>query len=247
MQEIIIEKKLGIKPDYQHKAIRSKNFLQANWHKNKLHAIKILCNLNKKSRVLDLGTGSGNFELEFADKVLEIHGVDYNDEAISFLDSKLKEYNIKNVKLTVKDLKKINELNDLGKFDLIIMIDVIEHLPINESEKLIKSFSKFLKPQGQVFIVTPNYHSLWIIIEKILDHISILPKFDGEQHLSKFYKENLNNYFEENGYTTECFTTINTFSYFSPTSWLRGKLLQLEINLESTYGNLACGLYKLKR
>lgn len=62
----IIEKQLGITGDYQYKAIRSKNYLQANWHNNKMLAMKQQLDIHKPETGLDLGTGSGNFELLFA-------------------------------------------------------------------------------------------------------------------------------------------------------------------------------------
>jgi len=41
--------------------------------------------------VLDLGTGSGNFELAYAKKLKKIVGVDYNDKLLAFLKNKLRQ------------------------------------------------------------------------------------------------------------------------------------------------------------
>ncbi|KKQ53087.1 MAG: hypothetical protein UT19_C0017G0003 [Candidatus Woesebacteria bacterium GW2011_GWB1_39_10b] len=82
--KIIIEKQLGIPGDYQYKALRSKNYLQSNWHRNKWLVIGNLLNQYKPEKVLDLGTGSGNFELIFSGMVKKIVGIDYNDEALNF-------------------------------------------------------------------------------------------------------------------------------------------------------------------
>src|SRR5258706_1139906 len=93
----IIEKQLGITGDYQFKAIRSRNYFQSNWHNNKLAVLQNLITKYQPQTVLDLGTGSGNFELTFANQLQKIVGVDYNDEALKFLEQELKKREIKNV------------------------------------------------------------------------------------------------------------------------------------------------------
>ena len=60
-------------------------------------------------KILNLGTGFGNFELLFHDKFKKIVGTDYNDEALDFLISKLKEREIKNVELKIADFTKLEE------------------------------------------------------------------------------------------------------------------------------------------
>jgi 2-polyprenyl-3-methyl-5-hydroxy-6-metoxy-1,4-benzoquinol methylase len=245
MEKIIVEKRLGIKPDYQYKAIRSKFFPQANWHKNKITAIKNLLNISKDKRILDIGTGSGNLEFEIANDVHEIIGIDYNDEAIAFLDQKLNELAIKNVKLFIKDLKEIENLN-IPKADHIIMIDVIEHIAIDDAAILVSKFKNLLNPNGEVLIITPNYKSLWIYLEKILDKVSVLPKFDGEQHLSKFHKDNLPQMFDEAGFDTLNLTSFNTFSYLFPSRRLSKYLCIAELKSKFPYGNLIVGHFKLR-
>ena len=81
----IVEKRLGISPDYQYKAMRKSFWLKRNWHKNKFDVIKEVCGFKRKMDVLDLGTGSGNFELLYSRSVKHIYGIDYNDEALLFL------------------------------------------------------------------------------------------------------------------------------------------------------------------
>ena len=149
---LVVEKKLNISPDYQYKAIRSKNFLQANWHQNKFYVLEKLLKLNKKSTVLDLGTGSGNFELMFYKKCKKIVGIDYNDGAIKFLKNKIKERRIKNVSLHISDIRKINKIKNLGKFNTVIMIDIIEHIGINSAKDLIRNLKPHLEEKAKILI-----------------------------------------------------------------------------------------------
>jgi len=240
---MIVEKKLGITPDYQFKAINSKNFLQANWHRNKLVAIEELIDISKQTKILDLGPGSGNLEIYMAKKCGHITAVDYNDEAIKFLDIKLSEMNISNVTTHVKNINKISELKLGEKYDLITMIDVIEHLNMQDAQKLVKYLPSLLNDSGQILIITPNYKSAWVIIEKILDKISIVPKFENEQHLAKFHHQNLSEIFKAAGLKMEQFKTFNYISYISPISILSKEICKIELSIPFKEGNLIAAVF----
>lgn len=241
---VIIEKKLGIPPDYQYKALKNHNFLKANWHRNKLTALDYILKIVRPQRVLDLGTGSGNFELNFHKRVRKITGIDYNDEAINFLKDKLKKEKINNVKLKVCDIRNISKIKNLGKFDLIILTDVIEHLRIKEVVELTGDLKKLLIPGGKVCVITPNYKSLWSILEKTLDKLAIVPHFESQQHLSKFYKDNLEKIFVKGNFKPIFYRTFNLFSWLFIPSKLSSFLVKIEMTLAFSFGNLILYLFE---
>ena len=39
---------------------------------------------------------------------------------------------------------------------------------------------------GRLLVTTPNYHSLWPVMEWIVDRSNKAPQMAGEQHISKF-------------------------------------------------------------
>lgn len=240
---IIPEKKLGIPPDYQYKAIKSKNFVQANWHKNKLFTIEKLLELSKKMVVLDLGTGSGNFEIKFSNRVKKTVGVDYNGEALSFLDKYLQNHNIINVELIQSDIRRLPKIKNLPKFDLIIMSDVIEHLRIGEVKNLIMTLKNLLKEKGEVFVITPNYKSLWILIEHILDKSGFTPAINEVQHFTSFDRKKLEGVFTKNGFVTEKITTFNFISYLIPLRKISEIVCRLELQIPFPIGNLIAALF----
>lgn len=232
----IVEIELGIPPDYQYKAIRSRNFVQSNWHHNKMFVINKLANFNKHMDVLDLGTGSGNFELNFASKVRSLVGVDYNDEAINFLRKKVAVKKIKNVETIVSDIR--NLTLSKRKFDLVVLIDVIEHFNFNDVENIFRHFNNYLKPHGRVIIITPNYKSLWPIIEYLFDLLELAPKFREHQHLSKLYSSNLQKLIEENGFEVRKLCTFNFFSFLIPSRKISRAICLLETKIPFLIGNL---------
>ena len=136
--EEIVEKRLGIPPDYQHKALFESNFLQSNWHANKFTALSYCLDLSKNVCVLDLGAGSGNFEIIFAKRVKYITALDYHKEALDFVKSILKKNKINNVKSVYGDIRNLKKIKLMGIYDVILLVDVIEHIELDEADKMIK-------------------------------------------------------------------------------------------------------------
>jgi 2-polyprenyl-3-methyl-5-hydroxy-6-metoxy-1,4-benzoquinol methylase len=240
---MIIEKKLGISPDYQYRALRRGWWPKANWHRNKLVALGWTGLFKKASRILDLGTGSGNLELEFATLVKEIVGVDYNDEALVFLKARLSEEKIANVKLRQADIRKIDRQKLLGKFDVVVMVDVIEHISKRDGEKLVRQLYRLIKPGGSACIITPNYKPTWIALETLLDKVSAVPKLTGEQHLAKYDPASLRAMFEVTGFKTDRLTTFNTVSWLVPGQSLSTAVCKAELAAAFGWGNLVLGVF----
>lgn len=90
-------------------------------------------------RVLDVGTNEGNFR-RILSKNVEYTGIDIRaSSAVDFpffLRSGLED------------------LSDLGLFDSVFLLAVIEHVP--EYERLIENLSKSVRPQGRLIITTPT-------------------------------------------------------------------------------------------
>ena len=243
----IVEKKLGIPPDYQHKALFESNFLQSNWHANKFTALNYCLDLNKNICVLDLGAGSGNFELIFGKKVKKITAVDYHKEALQFLRSTINKKNIKNVKLVHADIRNLNKVKNIGRYDLIILVDVIEHIQKKEAIEMIKYFKKIITPGGKICVITPNYHSLWIYIENLLDKFTIVPHFGGHQHLAQYFPVNLKKVFKQNGFTPIAIKSFNLLSFVFPSRFLSTLLCKIELDSNIKFGNLLLGIFTYEK
>lgn len=108
----------------------------------------------RRLRMLDAGTGFGQFAYFVARRFedIEIDAVDikqeYLDRAeIMFLRSGLAD----RVHFSVEDL---TELSREGPYDLILSVDVMEH--IVEDEAVFRNFHRVLRPGGIVIINTPS-------------------------------------------------------------------------------------------
>ena len=50
-------------------------------------------------------------------------------------------------------------------FDSISLIEIIEHLTNNEIKLILLEAHRTLKKNGELFITTPNYFSIWPFLE----------------------------------------------------------------------------------
>jgi ubiquinone/menaquinone biosynthesis C-methylase UbiE len=229
-KEEIIEKKIGISPDYQYRAMRESFWAKKNWHKNKFEIIDAIYKFSKKDTVLDLGTGSGNFELLFARSAKQIFGVDYNDDAISFLKNVLKKRKIRNVKLYCADMRELPVELDKQKYDLILSIDTIEHVTQNDGEKIIAWSYKRLNKGGRLIIITPNYGGMWTLLEPLLDILSFTPNMGLHQHKSKYSVGSMSDVLSKKGFNLKKVFTFNLFSFLFPKN-INKYLLRFETKL----------------
>lgn len=117
-----------------------------------------------KINVLEIGPGLGEF-VSFlnSQKIANIDVID-NDKSIA--DSIKKKYKLLNFFITNKIVSLDKKLN---QYDLIVMIQVLEHLPVNQYEPVLKILYKHLKKNGFIVIVVPNGNNPLGLIERYAD------------------------------------------------------------------------------
>lgn len=98
-------------------------------------------------KVLDVGCSSGNFGAELIDKKkCTVVGIDIDKDDVELAKKRLTEVHLLNIEN--------DDLPGIGKFDVIVMADVIEHL-INPARALNK-LGKHLSPGGKLIFSVPN-------------------------------------------------------------------------------------------
>ena len=115
-----------------------------------LHFKKEIRNINF-THVMDAGCGGGQYSFYLAklNSTADITAYDISKHQIE--QNKIKGKGVKNIEFIQKDL---TEVEDIEKFDLILCIDVLEH--IQEDKKVIESFYTALKNKGYVYIRVPG-------------------------------------------------------------------------------------------
>src|SRR5690606_14218866 len=75
-------------------------------------------------------------------------------------------------------------------FDVVVMLEVIEHIPENMEESVIKESFRVLKKNGSLIITTPYHHPISILFDPAYFLI-------GHRHYSEKYLSDL---LERNGF-----------------------------------------------
>jgi len=98
--------------------------------------------------VLDLGCGDGYGSYLLSGKAKKVIGIDSDKKTIKLANQR---YKSKNLGFIVGDVLKIPKLT---KFDIIIALQLIEH--IADTESFLKQIKDILIKDGKVIISTPN-------------------------------------------------------------------------------------------
>lgn len=144
--------------------------------------LKLIQKYKISGKLLDIGCSIGTFMDVARKKSWEVFGIDLSKASIDYCKKELK-LNAKQGKL--EDMKFPS-----GSFDVIIMSDLLEHVPSPVST--LEEASRILKKNGLLFITTPNIGSItaklmgtrWIHL-KPREHIYYFTPKTIEKALSK--------------------------------------------------------------
>jgi 2-polyprenyl-3-methyl-5-hydroxy-6-metoxy-1,4-benzoquinol methylase len=199
---------IEIAGDYQARALKSDRPAQRFWHEAKFRLIKRVAMPGPADRVLDAGCGSGTISDFLAHHAAHVVGADSNPEAIAFARTSFARSNLEFV------LGQFEELVRLEPCDWIYSIEVIEHLYHEQVIDVLSLFKKLAKPGAHLFLTTPNYHSLWPMVEWSLDRHKLIPNLSEDQHVSHFSKALLKKSCERAGWKVEQLGTFNGVAPF---------------------------------
>lgn len=94
---------------------------------------------DRDAKIVDLGCGEGILVEEYRNKGFDIVGVDYNYESDCVLRG---------------DITKLDF--DDASTDLVMALDVIEHLDFEQQEQAIREIRRVLRPDGRALLTIPN-------------------------------------------------------------------------------------------
>lgn len=114
--------------------------------------------INKGMQILDIGCGEGGVLIPFLERGCDCVGIEL-DEAKSGYARELLAGFITEGRCDIVNQNIYEEAaltRYQGRFDLILLKDVIEHIP--DQERFIPYLKKFLRPGGQVFFGFPPWY-----------------------------------------------------------------------------------------
>jgi 2-polyprenyl-3-methyl-5-hydroxy-6-metoxy-1,4-benzoquinol methylase len=226
---------IQIAGDYQYAALTRGFSVQRHWHEIKLRLLEAVVPLGPDKVVLDCGCGSGVVASFVAERCARVYGADANAQAIAFASSQFRRPNLEFHCALVEEM-------DLppDHFDLIICMEVIEHLYEPQVSSLLGTFHLLMKPGAHLFLTTPNYRGLWPLVERVADRSGKVAPMDSTQHVSKYHRAKLRREVQAAGFSI---VQMGTFSTFAPfLAPIHPKLVDLMYRFERTvdlpFGNL---------
>lgn len=98
--------------------------------------------------VIDVGCGTGYGCKTLAEKAKLVCGIDYDEEAVSYCNKNYAAPNIQYIEMDANSLKLDTQ------FDIAVTFQVIEHM--QNLDKFVEQLKQVVKPDGLIFISTPN-------------------------------------------------------------------------------------------
>jgi len=110
---------------------------------------------DKKISIYDAGSGYGQYSFFMSTNLqpCEVYSIDVKEEWIKDCEEFFASRKINNVSFGVEDLTQIDHKE---KFDLIVTIDVMEH--IEDDVRVFDNFYRSMKPGGYLLINTPSIY-----------------------------------------------------------------------------------------
>lgn len=143
-------------------------------------------------RILDLGCGPGTFLGNLRTPFEYALGIDLAAPQIAYAQSR---YRRLGVEFRVGD---VTVLDRAERFDAVVSIEVVEHLRPEDTKRFLSAIYDLLEPGGTVVLTTPNYRSLWPVLEWMVSKIG--PVDYREQHINPFDRERLRREAEQAGF-----------------------------------------------
>lgn len=234
---------IDISGDYQYKALTEGNTVQRFWHYSKMLAIRELLPPSQNDAVVDVGCGSGVISAFLGTLAGSVVGIDSNLDAIEFATRAYSDERI-SFRVGLAD----EPLGSASSADKIYCLELIEHIYSDQCRVMLDNFHRLLRPGGRVMLTTPNYHSMWPIIEWLMDRFRLAPPMADHQHVEPYHRKKLRNACVTDNFHVECLRSICLFGpWVAPFSWrLAEALTRLELRLSYTPGSvLVCILSKV--
>lgn len=149
---------------------------------------KFLNKLKPRSKILDVGSGPGQFTKYMTERGFDVVGIDYSREMLTTAKKMVPNGDFK-----FMDMRSL-DFADQG-FDGLLVAYSLIHIPSEDIPKTLKGFNRVLKPKSYIEIIAQKGEADKIINEPFMPSEKMFFNF--------FTKDRLKNFLENAGFTAE--------------------------------------------
>jgi len=224
----------NIAPGHYDRIFKESNGPRGKWHQYKFDTLRR--EMPVYTHHLDIGCAAGTFIGSLPKEKSSI-GIDIAQDQIAYATETYGSDNHQFLHLAHTTSLPFDD----NTFDCITAIELIEHLAPAENRYLTKEIHRVLQPGGCFLVTTPNYKSLWPLLELGLVHAA--NETYDEQHISRFSQEQLFSLLSAEGFINV--HTVQTQGFACFLAWIHHRLADhahtYEHILEKRYGLLLMG------
>lgn len=226
---------------YQHRAMDSGNAVQRFWHHTKKLLIAELLPPDPDDFVIDVGCGSGVITSHLGGLAGKAAGIDGNPLAHEYAVEHFQKGNVSFIKALVDE-----NLALPAPPDKIYCLELIEHIHPEQGLALLRNLRAMSAPGARMLLTTPNYRSLWPVIEWALDRLTSAPQLDGHQHVAHYHPGRLSALAAAGGWEVEDMRTVSFLApWLAPASWrLATRAHELESKAGWIPGAIVAGVFR---
>jgi 2-polyprenyl-3-methyl-5-hydroxy-6-metoxy-1,4-benzoquinol methylase len=181
----------AVETGYYDRVYQKQKGAQSKWHWLKFQYMRDL--LPKEGKLLDIACSAGTF-IGTLDGDLDAVGVDIAESQVAYATE---HYGAARKRYLQMDEGKLPF--DDNAFDAVTVIELVEHLTMDQNRALLAEARRVLKPETGILVVsTPNYHSGWPLLEILVNKLGELSYAD--QHITKFHARRLADLLRESGF-----------------------------------------------
>jgi len=191
-------------------------------------------------RLLSVGSGEGQLEIQMAPLVGQILGVEICEAAVKKARTRAKSANLTNLIFQVGDIRNLEM--PPNSFDAVLALGILHHLSESSIKNILKNSRSWLKPGGVFLSIDPSSRRFVKVLKWLV--VKVYEKYHSPEE-RELKVENVLDTFREIGFSR---ITLHYIDFFlNPLIWIVPKFPKILLPLALALDSLLCSTPFVKR